>query len=131
MDQVGALEIARRADGAQTDEEQQQRTELKSVPRVRMVSLTHEKRVSHPVAFVLTKVKLEGSPVLWTKDASECFLDANFSKLFRKKFVTGCVKIVTRLKKRFAHGPNADTSQRRNEWAPRVIPVLRVSASVA
>ena len=64
MDQVGALEIARRADGAQTDEEQQQRTELKSVPRVRMASLTHEKRVSHSVAFVLTQVKLQGSPVL-------------------------------------------------------------------
>ena len=67
MDQVGALEIARRADGAQTDEEQQQRTELKSVPGGRMASLDHEKRVSHPVAFVLTQVKLEGSPVLWTK----------------------------------------------------------------
>jgi hypothetical protein len=67
MDQVGALEIARRADGAQTDEEQQQRTELKSVPGDRMVSLAHEKRVSHPVAFVLTKVNLEGSPVLCTK----------------------------------------------------------------
>ena len=64
MDQVGALEIARRADGAQTDEKQQQRTELKSVPRVRMVSLTHEKRGSHPVAFVLTQVKLQGSPML-------------------------------------------------------------------
>jgi hypothetical protein len=67
VDQVGAFEIARRADGAQTDKEQQQRTELKSVPRVRMVSLAHEKRVSHPVAFVLTKVKLEGSPVLGAK----------------------------------------------------------------
>ena len=64
MDQVGALEIARRADGAQTDEEQQQRTELKSVPGSRVVRLAHEKRVSHPVAFVLTQVKLQGSPVL-------------------------------------------------------------------
>ena len=49
---------------ANSDEEQQQRTELKSVLRVRMISLAHEKRISHPVAFVLTQVKLEGSPVL-------------------------------------------------------------------
>jgi hypothetical protein len=59
VDQVGALEIARTADGAQTDEDQQQRTELKSVPRSRMTSLNHDKRVTHPVTFVLTQVNLE------------------------------------------------------------------------
>ena len=73
MDQVGALEIARTADGAQTDEEQQQRTKLKSVPRSRMASLNHEKRVTHPVTFCLDLSELRRFLLPFTADVSEKF----------------------------------------------------------
>jgi hypothetical protein len=70
---VGALEIARTADGAQTDKEQQQRTELKSVPGFQMVSLNHKKKSFASCGVCVDPSKLRSFFLPLTADVSEKF----------------------------------------------------------